>query len=195
MTDGPSRKRPLDVDTQASVWVVMRNVMVPTEEEWGEAPNLQVALSGVFATKEAAEEECAKHCKALAKFCKERSEELKTEEGVQAIYEKHGCQLQCGGHFKSSIRVVEMPLLTASPSTEPTYKLDGKKEMRVVLSDTPDKVIFTGPHGDCMSGYSMDCQPKTYCDDKDEDENKLRDVDEDEEAGEGADEESDEDAD
>ena len=40
---------------KASVWVVMRTVTVPTCEDWGQAPRMQVALSGVFAIKEEAE--------------------------------------------------------------------------------------------------------------------------------------------
>ena len=34
-----SRKRPLD--TQASVWVLMRSVKVPHGEDWGDAPHLR----------------------------------------------------------------------------------------------------------------------------------------------------------
>ncbi len=40
---------------KASVWVVMRSVTVPTCDNWGQAPRMQVALSGVFAIKEEAE--------------------------------------------------------------------------------------------------------------------------------------------
>ena len=40
---------------KASVWVVMRSVTVPTCEDWGHTPRMQVALSGVFAIKEEAE--------------------------------------------------------------------------------------------------------------------------------------------
>ena len=40
---------------KASVWVVMRSVTVSTCEDWGHAPRMQVALSGVFAIKEEAE--------------------------------------------------------------------------------------------------------------------------------------------
>ena len=77
MADGPSRKRPLD--TQATVWVVMRSVKVPNTEYWGAAPHVQTALSGVFATKELAEKASAQHQNALAVFCERQSKELKSE--------------------------------------------------------------------------------------------------------------------
>jgi hypothetical protein len=38
-----------------SVRYLMRSVTVPTSEDWGQAPRMQVTLSGVFATKEEAE--------------------------------------------------------------------------------------------------------------------------------------------
>ena len=50
ISSGPSCKRPLD--SQGSVWVVMRSVC----EDWSHPPHLLVAMSGVFASKEVAEE-------------------------------------------------------------------------------------------------------------------------------------------
>jgi hypothetical protein len=164
MSGGPSRKRPLDA--QASVWVVMRSVTVPTCEDWGEAPHLQVAMSGVFASKEAAEEASAKHQKALAEFCEQQSVALRDEVHRGQLQERFGSIFECPnsgtiGYYRSELKVVEMPILTESPTTEPKYKLGGKK-MQVELEGAPNDGIFAGPIPG-FDSYNTDVKPKHYC--------------------------------
>ena len=189
MADGPPRKRPLDA--QASVWVVMRSVTVPSGADWGQAPHMQVALSGVFATKEAAEQASAKHQKALAVFCEKQSKELRDGKKRTDLEEKYDCDFPAEGcedaHFSSQLTVVEMPVLTESPSTEPEYKVEGK---RVALSGAPNGG-FKGPMAD-VDGYSVKIKPKSYCriigDEVDHEEEGEEDEEEDEdgdEEGEG----------
>ena len=151
--EGRARKRPLDA--QACVWVLMRSVTVPTVAEWGEAPHLQVALSGVYATQAAAEEACGKHQRALAAFCQKQSDESQ-ENDVE------GNEGGLSGFFSSQIKVVKMPVLQECPTTEPEYKFKEPKDLDIVLSDAPNEKIFSGPHADCDS-YGMDCKPKTFC--------------------------------
>ena len=152
-----SRKRPLD--TQASVWVLMRSVKVPHGEDWGDAPHLQVALSGVFATKELAEKACAEHQKALAAFCEKQSKQLESEE-KEELEEQYGCDFSSSphgpGHFESQLCVVEMPVLTESPPA-PEFKVEGQ---RVVNPGAP-KHGFRGPMSH-MDGYDTQ-KPASYC--------------------------------
>jgi hypothetical protein len=190
MADGPSRKRPLDV--QASVWVLMRSVEVPTCAEWGAAPHLQTALSGVFASKEAADEACAKHQKALATFCKKQSADLEDGDKLQALEKKSRLQLEHEGetgHFSSQLAVVEMPLLTTSPTTDPVYKLDVNKEgprLHVVLEGGPSEGNFTGPHAG-FDGYDTQVKPLSYCSVRAKDEGKDGEEDEEDEEEDGED--------
>ena len=96
---------------------------------------MQVALSGVFASKETTEEASVKHQKALAEFCETQSKELKDVKKGRTLEEKHGVRFTFDaeftddlsdepGYFKSKLAVVEILMLTESPSTNPKYKLE-----------------------------------------------------------------------
>jgi hypothetical protein len=127
---------------------------------------MQVALSGVFASKEAAEEASVKHQKALAEFCETQSKELKDVEKRSTLRGQFTHDL-CDepGYFKSELTVVEMPMLTESPSTNPKYKLE-RGSLRVMLSGAPNDGIFAGPMEEGredMISYRITEKPKTYC--------------------------------
>jgi hypothetical protein len=59
--------------------------------------------------------------------------------------------------FEIDLTIVEMPILTQSPSTELKYNLEGKgSSLRAVLSAEPNDEIFSGPVAD-FYGYDGAC--------------------------------------
>ena len=174
--EGRARKRALDA--QACVLVLIRSVVVPTAADFGEAPQQQVALSGVYATQAAAEEACAKHQRALAAFCKKQSDELQEHQAKAAAkieedeesHEEDDMIEETSDKFKeffnhemlieepdepryfsSAIKVVKMPVLQECPTTEPEYQFRGPPS-GPKLGDPLDIVLSDAPNEYVSSG-------------------------------------------
>ena len=89
-------------------------------QNWGQAPRMQVALSGVFGLQSRRRQRRQrKHKKALAAFCKEQPQETRTIkiEGRlrRSTYANSQTQTIELYDFESDLAVVEKPMLTESP--------------------------------------------------------------------------------
>ena len=124
-----------------SVRYLMRSVTVPTCEDWGQAPRMQVALSGVFGLQpRRRQRRQRKHKKALAAFCKEQPQETRTIKIEGRLRRSTSANLQTETMnfltLKAILPSLKSPCLLRALERRPEYKLEGKttSSLRVVLS-------------------------------------------------------------
>ena len=119
----------------------MRSVTVPTSEDWGQAPRMQVALSGVFGLQSRRRQRRQrKHKKALAAFCKEQPRETRAIK-IEGRLRRSTCansqtETMIFMTLKAILPSLKSPCLLRALEPRPEYKLEGKttSSLRVVLS-------------------------------------------------------------
>ena len=123
-----------------SVRCLMRSVTVPTREDWGQGPRMQVALSGVFGLQSRRRQRRQrKHKRALAAVCKEQPQETRTIkiEGRlrRSTYANSQTEPMNFMTLKAILPSLKSPCLLRALQRRPSYKLEGKtSSLRVVLS-------------------------------------------------------------